>query len=186
MRELSLHIIDIIENSRRAGANLIKLVINEKPVSDNLLTIEISDNGKGISAEKLAQITDPFVTSRTTREVGLGLALFKSAAESCAGKLIIKSTPGEGTDVEANFQYDHLDRAPLGDITTTISNFIAASGDKVDLIYQHYYENNSFDFDTRKIKQELDDLSIQNRQVTVWLREYIQENLAKIRGGEAF
>jgi hypothetical protein len=185
MRELSLHILDIIENSRRAEADLIKIIIEEK-IEANLLKIMIEDNGSGISQEKLNEITDPFITSRTTREVGLGLSLFKSAAESCNGNLNIKSKIGEGTQVEANFDYNHIDRAPLGDITTTISNFIAANGEKVDIIYQHQYQDKSFNFDTREIKAELDDISIQSRQIIGWLREYIGENLTEIRGGEAF
>lgn len=185
MRELSLHILDIIENSRRAGSDLIIIKISEMPEQD-LLKIIIEDNGSGISEEKLDKIDDPFITSRTTREVGLGISLFKSAAESCNGNLNIKSKIGEGTKVEANFDYHHIDRAPLGDITTTISNFIAANGEKVDVIYQHQYQDNSFSFDSREIKAEIDDVSIQSRHIIGWLREYIGENLEEIRGGEAF
>jgi hypothetical protein len=185
MRELSLHILDIIENSRRAGSDLIKIKISEMPDED-LLKIFIEDNGSGISEEKLDKIDDPFITSRTTREVGLGISLFKSAAESCNGNLNIRSKIGEGTKVEANFDYHHIDRAPLGDITTTISNFIAANGDNVDLIYKHQYEDKNFSFNTREIKSELDDVSIQSRQIIAWIREYIGENLEEIRGGEAF
>ncbi|MEC9489314.1 MAG: ATP-binding protein [Halanaerobiales bacterium] len=185
MRELSLHILDIIENSRKAEADLIKIKIEEK-IEANLLKIVIEDNGSGISQEKLNQITDPFITSRTTREVGLGLPLFKAAAESCGGRFEVDSQIDKGTRVTAEFEYDHIDRAPLGDMTTTISNFIAANGDQVDLVYQHQYQKNSFKFDSREIKAELEDLSIQSRQIISWIREYIGENLAEIRGGEAF
>lgn len=185
MRELSLHILDIIENSRRANSDLIKLKIFEKPNS-NLLKIIIEDNGSGISEEKLEKIDDPFITSRKTRDVGLGISLFKSAAESCGGNLSIKSKVGEGTRVEVNFKYNHIDRAPIGNITITLSNFIAANGDKVDIIYQHQYKDEVFNFDSREIKSELDDISIQSRQVIVWIKEYIGENLEKNIGGEAF
>lgn len=185
MRELSLHILDIIENSRRAEADLIKLVIQEK-IIDNLLKIVIEDNGNGIEKYKVKEITDPFITSRTTREVGLGLSLFKSAAESCSGNFKINSQKNRGTKVEAEFQYNHIDRVPLGDLTTTISNFIAANGEKVDLVYQHFYNDRQFKFDSREIKAELSDVSIQSRQIIAWIREYIGENLSKIRGGEAF
>jgi len=185
MRELSLHILDIIENSRRAEADLIEITIEEK-IDANLLKISIEDNGSGISEEKLNKITDPFITSRTTRDVGLGLSLFKEAAENCAGNFNIDSEINKGTKVVAEFEYDHIDRAPLGDITTTISNFIAANGDQADLVYRHHYRDNTFKFDSREIKAELEDLSIQSRQITAWIREYIGENLAEIRGGEAF
>ena len=185
MRELSLHILDIIENSRRAEADLIKITVEEK-VDSNLLKITIKDNGNGISSEKLTEITDPFITSRNTRDVGLGLSLFKAAAESCAGSFKIDSEINQGTRVTAEFEYDHIDRAPLGDMTTTISNFIAANGDQVDLVYRHQYQENSFEFDSREVKAELEDLSIQSRQIIGWIREYIGENLKEIRGGEAF
>jgi len=185
MRELSLHILDIMENSRRAEADLIKIKIKEAP-AENLLKIVIEDNGSGIDQEKLDKITDPFITSRTTRDVGLGLSLFKAAAEDCAGNFKIDSEINKGTRVAAEFQYDHIDRVPLGDMKSTISNFIAANGENVDLVYQHQYENKYFKFDSREIKAELDDVSIQSRQLSTWIREYIGENLSEIRGGEAF
>ncbi len=185
MRELSLHISDIIENSRRAEADLIKIIVEEK-LKENRLKIVIEDNGSGISEKKLNEITDPFITSRTTRDVGLGLSLFKSAAETCAGNFEIDSEINKGTRVKAEFEYDHIDRAPLGDMINTITNFIATNGDQVDLVYQHYYNNNKFEFDSREIKAELEDLSIQSGQIIAWIREYIGENLKEIRGGEAF
>ena len=185
MRELSLHILDIIENSRRAEADLIKIIIKEK-IEKNFLKIIIEDNGIGISKGKLDDITDPFITSRKTRDVGLGLSLFKAAAEKCNGSFKIYSEINKGTKVEAEFQYDHIDRAPIGDITSTLSNFVAANGDQVDIVYHHYYKERNFKFDTRKIKSELDDVSIQSRQITAWIRDYIEENLSEIRGGEAF
>ena len=185
MRELSLHILDIIENSRRAGSDLIEIEIKERPEAD-ILKIIIKDNGSGISEEKLKNITDPFITSRTTRDVGLGLSLFKSAAESCGGNFKVNSRLGAGTEVVVNFKYHHIDRAPLGDITTTLSNFIAANGETVDIVYKHQYEEESFKFDSREIKNELDDVSIQSRQIISWIREYIGENLEQTRGGEAF
>ncbi len=185
MRELSLHISDILENSRTAASDLIKLFIDENP-EKNYLKIEIIDNGSGISAEKLGNITDPFVTSRTTREVGLGLSLFKAAAEKTNGSFGIDSKEGEGSRVTAEFEYDHIDRAPLGDIAATVSNFIAANGDELDLVYHHIYVDEEFKLDSRQVKKELDDLSIQSPAVVSWINEFIEENLQEIRGGEAF
>lgn len=185
MRELSLHILDIIENSRRAESDLIKILINENK-NENFLEIIIEDNGKGIEANKLKKITDPFITSRSTREVGLGLSLFKAAAESSGGDFEIESEIARGTKVTAKFEYDHLDRAPLGNLITTISNFTAVNGDQIDLIYIHIFNGKKFKFDSRKIKSELEGLSIQSREIINWIKEYISENLKKIRGGEAF
>lgn len=152
MRELSLHILDILENSRKAGADKIELKISEDP-GDNSFVIIIVDNGKGIKKELLENITDPFVTSRTTREVGLGLSLFKNAAERTNGDFKIKSEEGQGTVVKAEFEYDNIDRAPLGDIATTISNFIAANGEQLEIIYEHCFEQEKFEFDSREVKK---------------------------------
>lgn len=185
MRELSLHISDILENSRTAEADLIELEIIENP-EENILKIMITDNGKGISEDKLSTITDPFVTSRTTREVGLGLSFFKKAAENANGFFKINSKEGRGSKVITEFEYDHIDRAPLGDIAATVSNFIAANGDQLDFVYHHYYQDAKFTLNSRQIKKELEDLSIQSPAVISWVREFIEENLEEIRGGEAF
>ncbi|MCC3145026.1 ATP-binding protein [Halanaerobium sp. Z-7514] len=185
MRELSLHILDILENSRKAKADKIELQISENPGKNSFIII-IADNGKGIKKELLENITDPFVTSRTTREVGLGLSLFKNAAERTNGDFEIKSKKGRGTVVRAEFEYDNIDRAPLGDIATTISNFIAANGEELEIIYEHSFADEKFEFDSREIKKELDDLSIQSSAIVSWIQEYLAENIKEIRGGEAF
>ena len=122
MRELSLHILDIIQNSIAAEADLIKLYI-EKDYEEDELVIEIIDNGSGMDPEEKENVLDPFVTSRTTREVGLGLPLFKEAALQCAGDFNLDSAVGEGTELKAVFQLSHIDRAPVGDIVGTVISF---------------------------------------------------------------
>src|SRR5690554_4683283 len=124
MRELSLHVLDIVQNSINAAASLISVYINEDIIED-LLTIKIKDNGRGIPEENLSQITDPFFTSRKTREVGLGLSLFAEAAWRCDGDFKIDSIVEKGTEVETLFRYSHIDRAPLGDIQGTLLTLIA-------------------------------------------------------------
>ncbi|MGM0601856.1 MAG: ATP-binding protein [Bacillota bacterium] len=183
MRELSLHILDIIENSRQAGADYIELKIFEHPEQDRL-RIFLRDNGSGIEEDKIKNITDPFVTSRTTREVGLGLSLFKEAAERCGGKFSISSEKGHGTEVNAEFSYTHIDRAPLGDIISTLTSFIAVNGDSIDLKYRHQFKNKEFCFDSRKIKEELDGISIQSGDIVNWIKEYLKDGFAEIYGGE--
>ena len=116
MRELSLNILDIVENSVRAGATLIKVSVIAK---DGFLTIEIADDGKGMSEEFLRSVTDPFTTTRTTRKVGMGIPLFKMAAETANGSFDIKSKLGAGTTVTAKFEIDNVDRAPLGNLAET-------------------------------------------------------------------
>ncbi|GAB6100023.1 ATP-binding protein [Halanaerocella petrolearia] len=179
MRELSLHILDIIQNSITANSSLIKLVINEDSQEDQL-TIEITDDGQGMKEAKAA--LDPFWTSRNTRSVGLGLPLFKAAAERCEGDFELKSRPEEGTRVKATFKLSHIDRAPLGDLAGTIIACLTSSP-KVDFLYYHQVDSQNFEFDTREIKAELGgELSINNPQVLQWVEKYLTNNLEQLRG----
>jgi anti-sigma regulatory factor (Ser/Thr protein kinase) len=134
MRELSLHILDILQNSVEAGATRVELTIDEDLAADRL-TITIEDNGRGIPPEKLPALFDPFYTTRSTRHVGLGLPLLKAAAERCNGDVTVASEVGAGTTLTAAFQHSHLDRAPLGDLTGTLLTFVL--GGACDLRYVH-------------------------------------------------
>ncbi|MFW6022687.1 MAG: ATP-binding protein [Halanaerobiaceae bacterium] len=182
MRELSLHILDIVQNSISAGADNIEIVINED-IENNLFTIKIIDDGSGIEKEKLKKITDPFVTSRVTREVGLGLSFFQEAARQCDGKMEIDSVVGEGTEVRAYFQYDHIDRAPLGDIRGTLTSLVSLNPD-VDFKYKHKYRDREFVFDTGDVKKELEDIKINQPEVMKWIREFLEEGLEDLYGGD--
>jgi len=178
MKELSLHILDITQNSIRAEAMLIALTINES-LAENNLTIIIEDNGKGIPADKLQTITDPFVTSRTTRKVGLGLSLFKAAAEGCDGFFEITSVVGVGTKVTGSFRRDHIDRAPLGNMADTIVTMVMSFGE-ADLFYEHYYNQQKFMMDTREIKETLRVTSLNELDILNWIREFVKEGLEEI------
>ncbi len=134
MRELSLHILDALQNSLEAGATLVELIIDEDLPADRL-TITIRDNGRGMDEATLARVTDPFFTTRKTRHIGLGIPLFKMAAERCNGGLAITSQVGQGTTLVATFQHSHLDRAPLGDMAGTLLSFIL--GGMCDVRYVH-------------------------------------------------
>jgi len=125
LRELSLHLLDIAENSVAAGAKNITITVEEDTIA-NRLKMSVEDDGKGMDAEMVARVTDPFVTSRTTRKVGLGIPLLKAAAEACQGYLKIESQLGKGTRLEVEFQHDHIDRMPLGDLIGTILNLVVA------------------------------------------------------------
>ncbi len=179
MRELSLHIMDIVQNSIAAGAELIEIIIDED-IEEDLLLIKIIDNGSGISEDKLAYITDPFITSRTTREVGLGLSLFKEAAKRCEGDLAIESVLGQGTEVKVYFKYSHIDRAPLGDIKGTLISLLSVNPD-IDFIYQHIYQEKSFVFNTVEVKKELDGMDINKPKILKWIDGYIEEGLEGLR-----
>lgn len=177
-----MHILDIIQNSIAARASLIKLTINED-LKNDLLTIEVIDNGQGMPQKDAEKITDPFVTSRKTREVGLGLPLLKAAAERCAGELKIKSAPGKGTAVRASFKYSHIDRAPLGDIVGTIVSLLATNTE-VDFVYRHIIKGREFIFKTEEIKKELGEIETNDPQVLKWIEDYLRENLNELYGGD--
>ncbi|GAB6088075.1 ATP-binding protein [Alkaliphilus crotonatoxidans] len=178
MKELSLHILDIAENGIRAKATQIKITIVENLKTDRL-HITIEDNGYGMEEDFLDKVLDPFTTTRTTRRVGLGLPFFKRAAEECNGQMRISSNPGQGTIVEATFQHSHIDRVPLGNMAETLTTLILAN-DSIDYIYEHFYNENKFFFSTIEIKKRLQDISISEVEVVLWIKEYIEEGLKEL------
>lgn len=175
MKELSLHIMDLAENGITAEARLIRIRVSEDTRA-NRLAIEIADDGRGIPPAMLDTITDPFVTTRTTRRVGLGLSLFKAAAERCGGTFHIESQPGVGTRVLAEFVHDHIDRAPLGNMAGTLVSLLAGYPE-IDIEYTHMYDGKSFEFDTREIRVELEGVPLSEPAVIQHLRHAIKEQL---------
>ena len=151
MKDLSLHILDIVQNSIRAKANLIGIEIAEIP-DQNQLIITITDDGTGMSAELLQRAIDPFYTSRTTRKVGLGLSLFKQNAEMTGGSFNIESEPSKGTIVTAIFGLNHIDRPVMGDLVDTLLLLIC-SPDGPDYVFKHQTPSGEFELDTREVKQ---------------------------------
>ncbi|MGB9722534.1 MAG: ATP-binding protein [Chloroflexia bacterium] len=172
MRELSLHILDALQNSLEAGADRIELDIVEDPVADRL-HITIRDNGRGMSAEQLARAFDPFYTTRRTRHVGLGLPLFQAAARRCNGDVTLTSQEGRGTTLQATFQYSHIDRAPLGDMARTLLAVILSG--KCDLSYRHRRGEREFAFDTAEVRAALGGLPLSHPEVRRWLEAFIAE-----------
>jgi len=182
LRELSLHILDIAENGITAGADCIKISINEARRNENLLTIAIEDNGRGMPAEKLQNPTDPFITTRTTRRVGLGLSLLAAAADRCGGKLAIKTQPGRGTRIEATFRFNHIDRAPVGDMAATITTLIMGNP-QVDFVYRHIVDGEDFVLDTRDLKAGTQDQSLTDPVLIFHLTQRIRDSLIKLAEG---
>ena len=182
MRELSLHILDIAENGVTAGADCIQILVEEAR-NDDHLKIVIQDNGSGLPPEKLEKLTDPFVTTRTTRRVGLGLSLLATAAERCDGEFKVTSEAGEGTRVEATFQFNHIDRAPLGDMASTITTLIMGNSD-IDFVYTHIIDGRDFNLDTREIKTEMADLSLTDPLVIHQLTKTIRNSLQQLESDE--
>ena len=182
MKDLSLHMLDIIQNSISAGATLIQTRIREYPETDTYELL-ITDNGKGMDNDTLQKATDPFFTSRTTRSVGLGLPLLKQNAERTGGTFTLLSKPGDGTIVKATFGYRHIDRLPAGDIGGVMA-LLASANPLIDFTYTHHTASGDFKFDTREVKKELDGLSISHAEVNRFMKELINENLKSIAQSE--
>ena len=178
MYELSLHILDIAENGVEAGADLIRLSITEDR-KNNWLRMTITDNGRGISDKMMKRVTDPFFTTKKTRRVGLGFSLLSEASKRCGGKFKIKSGEGEGTHVSVSFRLDHIDLAPMGDITSTIMSLIMGNPE-VDFVYIHKTDGKTFNLDTRDIKNELEGVPIHNPQVLKHIATSIQESMKEL------
>ena len=173
LRELSLHVLDLVENSLNAGASLVRILVAEDTPSDRL-TIQVVDNGRGMDSEMLSRATDPFFTTRTTRRVGLGLPFLKQAAEMCNGTFVMDSALGVGTTVTAIFQQSHIDRMPLGDVGGTLLTLIIGNP-QVDFEYTHVVNGGIMRFDTRPIRAELGDVAFSEPEVIAYLKAQIDE-----------
>ena len=179
MLEISLHILDIVNNSVKAGASLILVTVNEA-IRENLLKVSIRDNGCGMEEDFLKQVLDPFRTTRTTRKVGMGLSLFQAAAEQTGGGLSISSQKGVGTNVDVHFVYDHIDRQPLGDMGETMLTLISGN-ETIDFVYTHRVNDKVFTMDTRELKAILgENISLGSPEIVMWLSDYIKEGLQEI------
>ena len=174
MRELSLNVLDIAQNSIAAGASLTEILVKESSC-DNTMLIGIYDNGKGMTEEQVRNVKDPFFTTRTTRKVGMGIPLFKLAAEQTGGSFSISSQVGVGTRVDALFKTDSIDFTPLGDIEATIATIVSMNEDK-DFVYTRDIDGSIFTFRSADIKKILDGVPLSEPTVMNWIEGYIREN----------
>jgi len=173
MEDLSLHILDIVENSIAASADTIEIRISED-IKEDLLTVEIIDNGVGMDEETVKKALDPFYTSKTVRRFGFGLPLLSEAAKAANGRLSIRSKKWEGTRIRADFQYSHIDRKPLGNIDQTIITLIMGNPD-IDLIYVHKRNSHEYSLDTKKVKTRLKDRPINSLDGIRMLRQDLKK-----------
>jgi hypothetical protein len=185
MQELSLHILDIVQNSISASADSIEIEIEEDSKRDALV-ICIRDNGQGIPKEDLPQVVDPFFTSRQTRRVGLGLSLLHQAAVQSDGYLNIASEQGKGTVVRAFFKHSHIDRMPLGDMAKTMGVLIVGNP-QIDFSYYHRVEEEEFRFDTRSLRGQLDGIPLNDPHVVGFIfqefKAWTEKRNSTLRGG---
>lgn len=183
MKELSLNILDISKNSVKAGAKLTQILLDE---SDSVLTLTIKDNGCGMKAEMVANVTDPFTTTRTTRPVGMGIPLLKLAAEMTDGSFKIESRheseypENHGTEVTAVFNKNHIDFTPLGDVAASITTLIQGSPD-TDFLFKHTLPSGEVSVDTRELRETLGDVPLDTFEVILWIEGYLKEQYEALK-----
>lgn len=176
MQEISLNILDVAQNSISAKATLVSISVE---TVGRMMTVIIEDNGCGMTDEQVKSVIDPFYTTRKTRSVGLGVPLFKMAAEMSGGEFEIKSKVGEGTTVKAVFDTSNVDCMPLGDINATISSLIQLNPD-IDFRYRRSVDSREFELDTRQLREVLLDVPLNEPEVTAFIAGYLEENTKEI------
>ena len=181
MKELSLNILDIAENSVKAGAALTEITICE---TSDLLTLTIKDDGSGMSQETLLSVTNPFYTTRTTRKVGLGIPLLKLSAEQTGGSVEITSKiadekdPSHGTTVVATFYKNHIDFTPLGDVVSSVVTLIQGHPDR-DFLFIHTSRKGEVRLDTRELREVLGEVPLDTFEVLIWIRDNLNEQYSE-------
>ncbi|MGI5907958.1 MAG: ATP-binding protein [Christensenellales bacterium] len=174
MEEISLHVLDIVQNSLNAGAALIHIEVDEQEQADTLI-VRVADDGSGMPPELVAKVTDPFVTTRTTRKVGLGLPLFMQGAKAADGDFSIQSEVGKGTRLCATYRRSHIDRQPVGDMAGTVQTLVLCNPD-TDFVYTRRFNDRSFTLDTRELRRALgSEVPLNAPEVRAWIRDYLIE-----------
>lgn len=178
MFELSLHILDLVQNAIRAGASLVIIRLAYCPERDELV-LAIEDDGCGMDEALLKKVTSPFATTRTTRRVGLGIPMLQQLAQQCQGGLTITSQVGAGTALTARFQMSSIDLPPLGDLPGTMRTLILGAPDKPDFVLEYARGRGQFRLDTREVRQALGGLSLAEPDILAWIADYVKEGMAE-------
>lgn len=178
MRDLSMHVLDIAQNSVKAEARTVSISLNIS--ADGWLTIVFADDGCGMSADFLAKVTDPFTTTRTTRKVGLGIPLLKENAEMTGGSVAIESAVGKGTTLTATFCLTHIDCPPMGAMCDTLFTLVLLNPDTPEFVFEATGYGRTASFDTRTVRNALGGAPLSDPEVTRWIREAIMEEFKPI------
>ncbi len=179
MEDLSLHVLDIAENSIDAGARAIDILVKED-VGNDLLLLEIRDDGVGIGRENIGRLTDPFYTTRSTRLVGLGLPLLEEAAKAANGSLKVASIPGQGTTVTATFQLSHIDRKPIGQMPDTVMTLVAAQPE-IDISYRHECDGRTVSFCSRDFKRRFGNVPVNSPEMLHAIRRHLRTEERRLK-----
>jgi anti-sigma regulatory factor (Ser/Thr protein kinase) len=178
LEDLSLHILDLVENAIAAKAQKIEIWIREEPGKDRLI-VEIRDDGIGMDEEMRRKAIDPFFTTRSSRRVGLGLSLMAQAAQEAGGELRIESESGKGTKVTATFQYSHIDRKPMGQMIETMTTLLLGNPE-LTITYTHEKEGKSYVLKSQALKERFGRRPLTDPEVIHWLKKNLKEGLAQI------
>ena len=178
MRDLSMHVLDIAQNSIKAGAKLV--TVNFVKTDDGKLTFSVTDDGCGMTPEFLARVTDPFTTSRTTRKVGLGIPMLKQSAEMCGGEFDIESEVGVGTTITSSFDTRNIDCIPMGDICDSLLTLVMLNPDQPEFLFQAQAPDAEACFDTRQLRAVLGGVPLTEPDVVAWMKESIEEEFKPI------
>jgi anti-sigma regulatory factor (Ser/Thr protein kinase) len=178
LEDLSLHILDIVENAISAKAKKIEIWVVEEPGEDRL-TIEIKDDGIGMDEEVSQKAVDPFFTTRSSRRVGLGLSLMAQAAQEAGGSLRVEPKLGKGTKVMATFQYHHIDRKPLGSMVETMMTLLLGNPE-LEIFYTHQKEGKSYVLSSSWLKNRFKDRSLIDPEIIQWVKTHLKEGLEQI------
>jgi DNA mismatch repair ATPase MutL len=185
VKEIALNILDLAQNSIRAKAHEITIGIRES-VANDIYRVGITDDGIGMDEDLMKSVSDPFVTTRTRRKMGLGLPLIKYHAELTGGGMKIRSERGKGTEVITSFSFSHIDRQPLGDITGVLRILIAANPG-INFNYTHITDKGKYIFSSVETKEYLGEMNLSDPELLDDIIEIIQENLKMIEAsGIAF
>ncbi len=178
MKDLSLHILDIVQNSIRAGAREVNVLLSAG--NDGMLSLQVTDDGMGMNQEQLSQVKDPFFTTRTTRKIGLGVSLLTQKAVQAGGSLTILSEPGEGTELKAIFQTTHPDCPPLGDIPGCAWMLMASNPD-LRLVFRFMVATDTWDWDSVSIQEALGGIPITEEKIRTSIIDWFQSDFIKFK-----
>ena len=184
MKELSLNVLDIVQNSISAGAHHIFVSLAED--DKNKLTLIIEDDGCGMSSETVRSVIDPFYTTRKTRKVGMGIPLLKMAAEQTGGNLYIESklesedSDNHGTTVKAVFDMSHMDFTPIGDMISTMCTIIQGHPE-IDYLFTHTSKSYDVQLDTAQLREVLGEVSLAEYEIICWIKSYLEEQYSQLK-----
>ena len=178
MREIALHILDIAENSTRAGAGLVEIEVIESE-QDDKLSVSVKDDGKGFDED--AKLDDPYFTSKDSKKFGLGIPFFRQAAEACEGSFKVESTAGQGATLTATFRLGHIDLMPMGDLGATLAALVGGSPE-TDFVLRYVADGHEYVLDTRQLREEIDGLPLNLPQVLQYIKDNVNEGARRSNG----